>query len=116
MHFIGYEHYLCLFILDIPTINVIVTIANEATLGGLYLLICSSTTSEINFIYTSAFQWYHNGVRLIGKTTRGLHLPSLALSDVGNYTCRVTATSRVLGQPIVADSLPRTIILSGEMF
>ena len=68
MHFIGYVHYFCFFTLDIPTINVIVTIANEATLGGLYLLVCSSMTSKINFIYTSTYQWYHNEVILMGRT------------------------------------------------
>ena len=103
-----------IFLLDIPSINATVTPKNKPVLGNLYLLICSSTTFEANFIYTSAFQWYHNGVRLNGRSSRVLRLPSLALSDVGNYTCRVTATSRILGQPIVADSPPHTVILRGK--
>ena len=102
------------FVLDVPIISVTVTNTNEATLGGVYLLICSSTSLEINFIYTSTFQWYHNGAILVGRNPRVLHLSSLALSDVGNYTCRVTATSRALGQPIVTDSLPHTVILRGK--
>ena len=86
----------------------------KAELNSLYLLICYSRTSEINFIYASKFQWYHNGVVLVGRTTRVLHLSSLSLSDVGNHTCRVTATSRILGQPIIEESQPHMIILRGK--
>ena len=103
-------------LLGTPSINVIVTASYEAMEGRQYRLICSWTISEINFIYIPALQWYHNGVILIGEATRVLYLPSLALSDVGNYTCRVTATSRLLGQPIIAENQPHRVILSGEIF
>jgi len=51
---------------------------------------------------------------LVERTTRVLFLPSLSLSDVGNYTCEVSASSRILGRPIVKKSQPHSVILKGE--
>ena len=42
-----------------------------------------------------------------------LHLFSLSFSIVGNYTCKITATSDSLGIPIYAISDPHQIILQG---
>jgi len=102
----------CYSFIDVPSINVTI-LTNKAELGRPYLLICSATSIEINFSYFSKFEWCHNGNILLGKNSRVLRLSPLSLSDVGNYTCKVTASSIVLSRPVHAESLPHVLILKG---
>ena len=98
---------------DVPEIEVTISSNSESIHGNPYILVCSHRSAEPNFIYSPTFEWCHNGDVLVGERSRVLHFSSLSFSDVGNYTCKITATSDSLGIPIFDMSDPHQIILQG---
>jgi formylglycine-generating enzyme required for sulfatase activity len=52
---------------------------------------------------TPGYQWYFNGVPMVGQTARTLLLPSVTSGHGGDYKVRVTAGSQI------ADSVPATL-------
>jgi hypothetical protein len=54
---------------------------------------------------TPAYQWYFNGVPMVGQTARTLLLPSVTSGHAGDYKVRVTGGSQT------ADSAPATLTI-----
>ena len=77
---------------------------HRPSVDNLYIITSTPASSKTNFEYLSSYEWCNYGVIIEGSNSRVLHFSSLSLADVGNYTCKVMASTSALGRSLYGTS------------
>ncbi|XP_005110359.2 uncharacterized protein LOC101855448 [Aplysia californica] len=84
--------------------TVVSDVTTAMNLGGRYILICASTASVTGATYT----WTKDG-QTLPYTSATLEIPSMSLTDVGEYACRITVNGNTSPQAAAFSVRPRAV-------